>query len=151
MAALAAHIAPVPARISLTNLTVASLPADVQACLEQGNVHQPLPSQDRPNAAQRRQIDAIQALAVLDMYQPQPAYIITPPITMLATWLALFAQLPNPIPPALLALLAGPELDAPNCLQNAHTTNQVNAFLDALATTFPYTTTQGPNPRIITK
>jgi len=55
MAAPAAQAAP----ISLANLTVASLPADVQACLEQGNAHQPLPNQDGTNAAQRRQIDAI--------------------------------------------------------------------------------------------
>jgi hypothetical protein len=74
-----------PVRISLASLTVASLPADVRACLEQGNAHQPLPNQTGPNAAQRRQIDAIQALAALDMYQPQPAYIITPPMTMPAT------------------------------------------------------------------
>ena len=38
-----------------------------------------------------------------------------------------------------------------NRLHNAHTTDRVNAFLDALTAAFPYTTTQGLNPRIITK
>jgi len=151
MAAPTAQAASAPVRISLANLIAASLPADVRACLGQGNAHQPLPNQDGPNAAQRRQINAIQALAVLEMYQPQPEYIITPAMTAPATWPALFALLPNPVPPALLALLAGPELGAPNRLQNAHTTDRVNAFLDAVAAAFPYTTSQGPNPRIITK
>ena len=32
-------------------------------------------TKDGPNEAQWRQIDAIQALAVLDMYQPQREYI----------------------------------------------------------------------------
>ena len=142
-----------PARISLANLSISALPARVRACLQPAiGDHQPLPHQDRPNAAQREQIYNIQALVALDTYQPQPAYIITPPSrAMPLTWPALFTQLPHPVPPALLALLTGPELGAPNRLRNAHTPARVNAFLDALAAAFPYMTTQGPNPRIITK
>jgi len=80
MAAPTTQAAPTPVGISLANLTVANLPTDVRACLWQGNAHQPLPTKDGPNEAQRRQIDAIHTLAMLDMYQPQPEYIITPPI-----------------------------------------------------------------------
>lgn len=39
-----------------------------------------------------------------------------------------FKEFPNPHSPALLALLTGAELGAPNRLQNALTTDRVNTF-----------------------